>query len=330
MPEVVVIAGASAGVGRATARRFAADGAHVALLARGRERLETAAREVEHLGGRAVAIQADVADPDAVEAAAARAEGELGPVDVWINNAMATVYAPVADTTPEEFRRATEVTYLGSVWGTMAALRRMQPRDRGTIVQVGSALAYRGIPLQAAYCGAKHALQGFVESLRTELLHEGSGVHVTMVQLPALNTPQFDWARTRLPRKPQPVPPIFQPEVAAEAIFRAAHERRRELYVGWPTVKTVLGSKAAAGIADLYLARAGYASQQRDEPVEPDRADNLFEPVEGDYAAHGAFDDRAKEWSLQLTLSLSRDRLALAAGTGLAAAAVALLARDGR
>jgi NAD(P)-dependent dehydrogenase (short-subunit alcohol dehydrogenase family) len=325
--EVVVVAGASAGVGRATVRRFAREGAHLGLLARGAGRLDDAVREVEEMGGKAVALPVDVADPEAVEAAADRAEEELGPIDIWVNNAMATVYAPVTETTPEEFRRATEVTYLGSVWGTMAALRRMVPRDHGTIVQVGSALAYRGIPLQAAYCGAKHALQGFLESLRTELLHEGSGVRVTMVQLPALNTPQFSWARTKLEKKPQPVPPIFQPEVAAEAIVWAAHHPRRELNVGWPSVKTVVGSKVAPGLADRYLARTGFASQQRDEPVEPGRPDNLFEPVEGDYGAHGAFDDQAKTSSLQLTLTRNREWLALATGAGVVAAA-ALLARD--
>ena len=328
VPEVVVVAGASAGVGRATGRRFAREGAHLGLLARGAGRLDAAVREVEELGGTAVALPADVADPDAVEAAAAQVEEKLGPIDVWVNNAMATVYAPVSETTPEEFRRATEVTYLGSVWGTMAALRRMLPRDRGTIVQVGSALAYRGIPLQAAYCGAKHALQGFLESLRTELLHEGSCVRVTMVQLPALNTPQFSWARTKLERKPQPVPPIFQPEVAAEAIVWAARHPRRELTVGWPSVKTVVGSKVAPGIADRYLSRTGYASQQRDEPVEPGRPDNLFEPVEGDYAAHGAFDDQAKANSLQLTLTRNREWLGLGAAAGALLAGLALTQRD--
>jgi NAD(P)-dependent dehydrogenase (short-subunit alcohol dehydrogenase family) len=327
MPRVVVIVGGSAGVGRATARRFAADGADVALLARGRAGLEAAAREVEAAGRRALAIPTDVVDPEAVEAAAARVEEELGPLDVWVNNAMATVYAPITETSPDEFRRATEVTYLGSVWGTMAALRRMVPRDRGTIVQVGSALAYRGIPLQAAYCGAKHALQGFLESLRAELVHDGSGVHVTMVQLPALNTPQFTWARTKLPRKPQPVPPIFQPEVAAEAIVWAARHRRREVYVGWPTVRTVLGNRVAAGLGDVFLGKTGYESQMRDEPVEPDRRDNLFEPVDGDHGAHGAFDDRAKERSLQLALTRNREWLALGAGAGIVAAALALTRR---
>jgi short-subunit dehydrogenase len=219
---------------------------------------------------------------------------------VWVNNAMATVFAPVTDTTPEEFRRATEVTYLGSVWGTTAALRRMLPRDRGVIVQVGSALAYRGIPLQAAYCGSKHALQGFLESLRTELMHEGSNVRVTMVQLPALNTPQFTWSRAKMPHAPQPVPPIFQPEVAADAIVWAAAHPRRELMVGWPTVKAIVGNAVAPGIADRYLAKTGYDSQQTDEPVDPGRADNLFEPVSGTQGAHGPFDDQARGRSLEL------------------------------
>jgi short-subunit dehydrogenase len=317
-PEVVVITGASAGVGRATATRFAAEGAQLALLARGRERLEVAASEMERAGGRAIVIPTDVVDPDAVEAAAAQTEAELGPIDVWVNNAMATLYAPVWETTPVEFRRATEVTYLGSVWGTLAALRRMRARDSGTIVQVGSALAYRGIPLQGAYCGSKYALRGFLESLRAELLHEGSNVHVTMVQLPALNTPQFSWARTKLERRPQPVPPIFQPEVAAKAIVWAAHHPRRELYVGWPTVKTVLGNRLLAGVADRYLARTGYESQQTDEPVEPDREDNLFEPAPGRFGAHGEFDQKARPRSLQLWATLHRDWLAFAVGAGAA------------
>jgi NAD(P)-dependent dehydrogenase (short-subunit alcohol dehydrogenase family) len=306
-------------VGRATARRFAEEGDAVALIARGKERLEAAAREVEALGGRALTLPLDVAEPEALEAAADQVEEELGPIDVWVNNAMATVYAPVARLSPEEFRRVNEVTFLGSVWGTMAALRRMLARDRGTIVQVGSALAYRGIPLQSAYCAAKHALEGFLDSLRTELLHDGSKVRVTAVELPALNTPQFSWGRTKMPRQPQPVPPIFQPEVAADAIVWAVENPRRELYVGWPTVQAIVGNKIAPGLADLYLARTGYDAQQIDEPVPPDRPDNLFKPVPGDFAAHGRFDDRAKSRSVQLWLTKHRSWLltgALAAGLG--------------
>jgi NAD(P)-dependent dehydrogenase (short-subunit alcohol dehydrogenase family) len=309
-------------VGRATVRRFAADGASIGLIAREKERLEAAAQEVEAAGGRVLVLPLDVADPRAVEAAADKVEEELGPIDVWVNNAMVTVFAPVARLTPEEYQRVTEVTYLGSVWGTMAALRRMAPRDRGTILQVGSALAYRGIPLQSAYCGAKHALEGFLESLRTELLHEGSNVRVTAVELPALNTPQFSWGRTKMPRQPQPVPPIFQPEVAADAIFWASRNDRRELYVGWPTVQAIVGNKIAPGLADLYLARTGYDAQQIDEPVPPDRRDNLFDPVPGDFAAHGPFDDRAKPRSVQLWLTKHRRWLAAGVVAVLAGAAL--------
>ncbi len=318
-PRVVVVTGASAGVGRATARRFAEEGDAIALIARGMERLEAAAREVEALGGCALALPLDVGEPEALEAAAAQVEAELGPIDVWVNNAMVTVYAPVTRLTPEEFRRVTEVTYLGSVWGTMAALRRMLPRDRGTIVQVGSALAYRGIPLQSAYCGAKHGLEGFYDSLRTELLHDGSNIRVTIVELPGLNTPQFSWGRTKMPREPKPVPPIFQPEVAADAIVWASRHPRRELYVGWPTFEAIVGNKIAPGLADRYLARTGYDAQQSDEPVPPDRPDNLFEPVPGDFAARGRFDGRAKPRSVQLWLTKHRRWLlagALAAGVG--------------
>jgi NAD(P)-dependent dehydrogenase (short-subunit alcohol dehydrogenase family) len=322
--EVVVVTGASAGVGRATVRRFAADGASIGLIARGKERLEAAAQEVESAGGRAIVLPLDVAEPGALEAAADQVEEELGPIDVWVNNAMVTVYAPVARLTPDEYRRVTEVTYLGSVWGTMAALRRMLPRNRGTILQVGSALAYRGIPLQSAYCGAKHALEGFLDSLRTELLHDGSNVRVTAVELPALNTPQFSWGRTKMPRQPQPVPPIFQPEVAADAIVWAARHQRRELCVGGPTVQTIVGNKIAPGLADLYLARTGYDSQQIDEPVPPDRPDNLFEPVSGDFAAHGPFDDRAKPRSAQLWLTKHRGWLA----AGVLAALAGAVLRD--
>src|SRR3989440_3508526 len=266
-PEVVVITGAAAGLGRATARAFAREGAHIGLLARGRDGLEGARRDVERLGGRALALPTDVADAAQVEQAAEVAEHEFGPIDVWVNNAMVSVFSPVKEMKPEEYKRVTEVTYLGVVYGTLAALKRMLPRDRGVIVQVGSALAYRGIPLQSAYCAAKHAIQGFVDSLRCELLHDKSNVRVTMVQLPAMNTPQFSWVKSRLPRKPQPVPPIYQPELAAEAIIYAAYQNRREMEVGMSTVLAVEGNKVFPGLMDRYLARTNYEAQQTDEPV---------------------------------------------------------------
>src|SRR5438067_8424469 len=296
-PEVVVITGASAGVGRATVRAFARRGARLGLIARGLDGLEAARAEVEQLGGSALVFAVDVANAEKVEEAAARVEENFGPIDIWVNNAMVSVFSPVKELTAEAFHRVTEVTYLGVVYGTLAALRRMLPRDYGSIVQVGSALAYRGIPLQAAYCGAKHAIQGFTDSLRCELLHDKSNVRVTMVQLPAMNTPQFSWVKSRLPRKPQPVPPIYQPEVGAEAILFAAHNDRREMYVGYPTVEAIVGNHVAPGFADKYLAKNGYDAQQTDEPVEPDRRDNLWEPVPGDHGAHGRFDDRARSSS---------------------------------
>ncbi|MEJ2502487.1 MAG: SDR family oxidoreductase [Gemmatimonadota bacterium] len=323
--EVVVITGASAGVGRATVRRFARDRASIGLIARGRERLEAAAREVESAGGRALVLPTDVADPDALEAAAARVEEELGPIDIWVNNAMTSVLAPAHEVAPDEYRRVTEVNYLGFVFGTLSALRRMRPRNRGVIIQVGSALAYRGIPLQAAYCGSKHAIQGFTESLRAELIHDGSDVHVGIVHMPALNTPQFQWVRSRMEHEPQPVPPIFQPEVAADAIHWAAHNRRAILYVGYPTVETVLGNRVSSRLLDYYLARTGFDSQQTDEPAEPNRPDNLFDSVPGDFAAHGRFDDRARNHSPQLWASKHRGWLALA---GAAALAAAIAVRD--
>ncbi|HEX2142124.1 MAG TPA: SDR family oxidoreductase, partial [Candidatus Limnocylindria bacterium] len=263
-PQVVVITGASAGVGRALARLYADRGAWVGLIARGRAGLTAARQEVEALGGRGLELPLDVADADAVEAAAERVERELGPIDVWINNAMASVFSPVREMKVEEFRRVTEVTYLGAVHGSLSALRRMQSRDRGTIVLVGSALAYRGIPLQSAYCAAKHAMQGFHDSLRTELMHDGSNVKVTMVQLPAVNTPQFGWVLSRLPNRAQPVPPIFQPEVIAEGIAWAADnpDATRELNIGFPTLKAVWGNKLAPTVADRVLASSGYTSQQ--------------------------------------------------------------------
>src|SRR5882724_7910528 len=304
--EVVVITGASAGVGRATAQRFAREGARVGLLARGLDGLEGARRDVEKLGGKAVVVPVDVADADKVEAAADQIEAELGEIDIWVNNAMASVFSPIKEMTPEEFRRVTEVTYLGYVYGTLAALKRMLARDRGVIVQVGSALAYRGIPLQSAYCAAKHAVQGLCDSLRCELLHDKSRVHLTMVQLPALNTPQFGWVKSRLPRKAQPVPPIFQPEVAAEAIYFAAHNPRREFYIGLPTVKAIVADKIAPGLLDRYLAGTGYDSQQYDGAEDPNRPNNLWQPVPGNHGAHGAFDARARSWSPQLWMSERR------------------------
>jgi NAD(P)-dependent dehydrogenase (short-subunit alcohol dehydrogenase family) len=318
--KVVAITGASAGIGRATAREMARRGAHVGLIARGAERLEAARREVQEHSVRACVAPADVADPEQVERAAAHIESELGPIDVWVNNAMAAKLAPVVDTRPEEFRRVTEVTYLGSVYGTQAALRRMRARDSGVIVQVGSALSRRGIPLQATYCGAKHALKGFLDSLRVELLHDKSKVRVALVQLPGLNTPQFGWVRTDLHRHPQPVPPIYQPEVAARAIAWAAEHPKRELWVGLPTVYTILGEKFASGLMDRFLARTNIKAQQTDTPIVPShRDDNLQSPPPGDPGAHGRFDDQAKARSPQLWLATHKRAVA-----GVAAGAAAL------
>jgi NAD(P)-dependent dehydrogenase (short-subunit alcohol dehydrogenase family) len=314
--DVVVVTGASAGLGRALAREWARRGARIALLARGRDGLEAARREVDRLGGRGLVLPLDVADAGAVEAAADRVEAELGSIDVWVNNAMVSVFSPIRHMNPEEFRRVTEVTYLGYVHGTLAALRRMLPRDRGVIVQVGSALAYRGIPLQSAYCAAKHAVEGFTDSLRCELLHDRSRVRVTMVQMPALNTPQFEWSRTRLPRRPQPVPPIFQPELGAQAVLLAVDQGRTEVWFGFPTLVAIIANRLAPRLVDRYLAATGYASQQTDEPVEPDHRDNLFAPLPGDAGAHGRFDARARGSSAQLWLNQRRGRLAAAVGLG--------------
>ncbi|MGH8944849.1 MAG: SDR family oxidoreductase [Acidimicrobiia bacterium] len=314
--ETVVITGASSGVGRATARLFAEEGAKVALLARGDDGLQATADEVRARGGEALALPVDVADHAQVEDAARRVVDELGGIDVWINNAMTTVFAPFMRCAPEEYRRATEVTYLGVVWGTRAALTHMIPRDAGTIIQVGSALAYRGIPLQSAYCGSKHAIKGFTESVRTELMHYGHNIHVGMVQLPALNTPQFSHCRSKFDRHPQPVPPIYQPEVAAEAIQLAIRDCRRELYVAWPTVMTIVANKLASGLVGRYLARKGVESQLTDWPPDPSNEEgNLFSPVPGDPGAHGDFDERSRSWSPALWLNRHRAPLgAVAAG----------------
>ncbi len=323
-PEVVVITGASAGIGRATVRKFAEHGAYIGLVARSRDGLEGARKEVEAAGGKALVLPTDVSDPDQVEAAAAAVEEAFGPIDIWVNDAMASILSPFKEIKPEEFRRVTEVTYLGYVYGTMAALHRMLPRDRGKIVQVGSALAYRSIPLQSAYCGAKAAIRGFTDSIRSELIHDGSNVKITMVQMPAVNTPQFGWIKNRLPNKPQPVPPIFQPEVAAEAIYWAAHNDRRELYVGSPSVKAIMANKIAPGLLDYYLANTGYSGQQTDEPADPDRQNNLWEPLPGDHGAHGSFDNRAQDSSPQLWATENQDWL-IPLGIGIAGVAVAAL-----
>ncbi len=312
MREVVVITGASAGVGRATARRFAKEGARIALIARGRTGLDAAAREVEQLGGVPLVIQTDVSDASAVDAAAAEVEGTLGPIDVWVNNAMVSEYAPVWDMTPDEFRHVVDVTLLGQVYGTMSALARMRPRDRGIIVHVGSALSHRSIPLQSAYCAAKHGVYGFVESVRTELMHAGSCVRVSIVSLPGVNTPQFDWTRNKMGRRVRPVGAIYQPEVAAEAIVFAARHDRKELLVGWPTVKSVMAEKVASGPLDRYIADAAWDGALQDEHT-GEQPDNFWAPVERDAGAHGRFDAEARSTSAQFWASRHRWLLAGAA-----------------
>jgi short-subunit dehydrogenase len=327
--RVVVITGAPAGVGRAAARRFAKRRAHVGLVARDADRLTSTKRDVEQAGGRAVIVPADVADPAQVEAAATDVEKAFGPIDVWVNNAMASVFAPVKEITASEFKRVIEVTFLGCVYGTQAALRRMLPRDSGVIVQVGSALAYRGIPLQAPYCAAKHALQGFCDSLWSELLHDGSHVRVTMVQMPALNTPQFDWVRSRLPRRAQPVPPIYQPGVAAEAIVWASETNRREIFVGLPVISTIWADRIAPRLLDRYLATNGYDLQQTNEPDDPTRDDNLWRPVAGDPGPHGRFDMRSRRSSPAFWMARHRRVVAGAVTIGAAATALMLRRRNG-
>lgn len=320
--RVVVVTGASAGVGRAVARAFGAQGASVALLARGELGLRGAEREVKEAGGNPLALTVDVADYDQVERAGQEVEQHLGPIDIWVNVAFTSVFAPFMNISPVEFKRVTEVSYLGYVYGTRVALDRMVPRDHGVIVQVGSALAYRGIPLQSAYCGAKHAIQGFHDSLRCELLHSRSRVRVTMVQLPAVNTPQFSWVLSRLPNHAQPVPPIYQPEVAAQAVLYAAdHPGRREYWVGGSTAATLIGNKFAAGALDHYLAWQGYAAQQTDEPRDPNQPVNLWDPADGpegrDFGTHGAFDARALSHSYQLWAAQHRGIIATASAGAL-------------
>lgn len=304
--RTIVITGASAGLGRAMTRAFANEGARIGLIARGRDGLEGAKRDVEQLGGEAMILPLDVANAAAVENAAAQVEEKFGAIDVWVNNAMTSVFSPIKKMTPDDFKRVTEVTYLGYVYGTLAALKRMLPRDRGVILQVGSALAYRGIPLQAAYCASKHAIQGFCDSLRCELIHDKSNVRMTMIQMPAMNTPQFGWVKSRLPHKAQPVPPIYEPEVAAEAVVYASHHARREIYVGLPTVEAIVGDKIAPGLLDHYLGRNGFASQQYDGAEDRQRPDNLWQPVPGDHGAHGNFDRRAHRFSFQVWANLRR------------------------
>lgn len=321
--EVVVITGASGGIGRAAARKFASEGARVGLIARGRRGLEAAAGEVEQAGGQAMVLPVDMADHDQVEAAASSVEDAFGPIDVWVNDAMVTVYAEFLDIEPAEFRRATEVSYLGMVWGTRAALQRMLPRDRGSIVQVCSAMSYRGIPLQSPYCGAKHACKGFTESILTELLHHKSKVQVSMIQLPGVNTTQFTWGRTKLPKQTMPVPPIYQPEVAADAIHYAAHHKRRQIYVGLPTVMNIVGERLAPWLLDRYLARSGYESQMTGQDLDPRGHDNLFDPVDEDRGAHGPFDDQAHGISPQYELAKRRSLLLAGAGAAAAAAGAA-------
>jgi NADP-dependent 3-hydroxy acid dehydrogenase YdfG len=310
--RVVVITGASAGVGRATARAFAAQGARIGLVARNAEALENARKEVESRGGQAVVAVADVADADAVERAAQMIETKFGPIDVWVNNAMTSVLGPVKEITPDEFRRVTEVTYLGVVNGTLAALRRMLPRDEGVIIQVGSTLAYRGIPLQAPYCAAKHAVQGFHDSLLSELMHDRSGVRVCMVNLPAVNTPQFRWIRSHMPRKAKPFGTIFEPEVAARAIVWASEHPRRELNVGWGTTQAIVANAFAPGLLDRYLGRIGFDAQQDQEAEEPGRPDNLNDYVRGDAGAHGVFGEQAKSVSPQLVANTHRGAIGAA------------------
>jgi short-subunit dehydrogenase len=304
--KVVVITGASAGVGRATAIAFAKEGAKIALLARGLDGLNGAKNEIEQLGGRANIYPVDVSKAILLNEVSEKIERELGPIDIWVNNAMCSVFAPMIEIEPDDYLRVTEVTYLGQVYGTMTALKQMQKRNQGIIVLIGSALAHRGIPLQSAYCGAKHAVQGFFESLRSELFHNQSGIHLTIVHMPALNTPQFEWVKSLLPNKPKPMGKVFQPEVAAQAILYAASHQRREIYVAFPTYVAIWGNKIAGWFLDRYLGKVGYKGQQTDEKVAPNRKNNVWEPVPGDHGAHGTFDKVAHNDSFMLNVTMHR------------------------
>ena len=305
-PQIVVITGASAGVGRAIAHRFARAGWRIGLIARDAEALEEVRQEVGELGGSAIVAAADVADAEALFAAADQIENAFGSIDVWINDAMVTVFAPVWQMTPEEFRRVTEVTYLGQVHGTMAALRHMRPLNRGKIIQIGSALAYRGIPLQSAYCGAKHAIRGFTNALRTELIHDRSAIQLTIMELPAVNTPQFDWARTRMPHQPRPVAPVVEPEVIADTVFEAVGHPRREYWIGLSTLKVILGNMVLPAFLDRYLAKVAFAGQQTGRPVSADRKDNLLHPVHSLHRTRGRFGKEANDQALVMSGSLGR------------------------
>jgi short-subunit dehydrogenase len=323
--KTVVVTGASAGVGRAIVQEFARRGANIGLLARGIDGLNAAKQEVEDLGGKALIVSVDVGEPDAVEQAADQLEKFLGPIDIWINNAMTSVFGPFKKISAEEYKRVTEVTYLGQVYGTAAALRRMLPRDKGTIILVGSALAYRGIPLQSAYCGAKHAIHGFFESLRSELMKDKSHVRLSMVQLPAMNTPQFDWVKSYLKYKARPMGKIFDPHVAARAIVQVARKHEREVFVACPTVKTIAGNQLVPGYLDWYLAKTGYGGQQTDEPEDPDRPDNLWSPVAGDHGARGRFKKLAHHSSLETWVSTHRKLVLVSALVTLVAAGLTVL-----
>ncbi len=316
MNKIVVITGAGAGVGRATATEFARHGCDVALLSRDPDRLERAAAELRGFGGRALPIPTDVSDANAVEAAADQVERDLGPIDIWVNVAMATVFAPVSKLTPEEVARGTAVTYLGQVHGMMSALKRMRQRNRGSIVNVGSALAYRSVPLQSVYCGAKFAIRGFTDSLRSEILHDKLDISLSMVDLPAVNTPQFDWALNKMGKRPQPVPPIYQPEIPARAIYFAAFHPRRQTWIGFPTVKAILANRVAPGLIDRYLAKSGYSGQLTDEPTPADAPNNLFDPVPGSYGAHGRFDRQARSVSWEVFTSRHRNTMWAIIGLG--------------